>query len=108
MKGIILFGFPSEEVEMIKSWLSGSDVKVVCGQPALQRTSSVLDAMRLLSNEGAFDDSLEEKFVCFSRVVLFCGLRGEVMEGLVEIWDKGLSTCFASCFHSSSRRVHMI
>lgn len=108
MKGIILFGFPSEEVEMIKSWLSGSNVKVVCGQPALQRTSSVLDAMRLLSSEGTFDYSLDENFVCFSRVVLFCGLRGEVMEGLVEIWDKGLSTCFASCFPFSSRCVYMI
>lgn len=53
------------------------------------------DALRLLSDEHVLNSSEEESFVCFSRVVLFCGLGGEVIKGLVEVWDVKLS---AQCY----------
>ena len=93
MKGLILFGFPPGEVKKIQSWLARTDLKVVSGEEALHRSSSVSHAVRLLPDENFSSNSEQDSFTCFSRVVLFCGLGGEVIEGLIEVWDGKLSTC---------------
>jgi hypothetical protein len=93
MKGLILFGFPPGEVKKIQSWLARTDLKVVSGEEALHRSSSVSHAVRLLSDENFSSNSEQDSFTCFSRVVLFCGLGGEVIEGLIEVWDGKLCTC---------------
>lgn len=77
---------------MIKVWLSGAGLLVVSGEQALDKSCLVSDAVNLLSDEISIRDPPGNTFTCFSRVVLFCGLPGKTIEGLIEIWDEDLST----------------
>jgi len=99
MQGILLFGFPKNEVKAVQSWLSSAGIKVVSGDGLLNRASSVSDAVALLENTEIelLTDNAEDVFTGFSRVVLFSGFPGTVIEGLVDVWREELSTL---CSHS--------
>jgi hypothetical protein len=94
MQGVLLFGFPKNEVKAVQSWLSGAGIKVMSGDGLLNRASSVLDAVALLENSELklLTDSAEDVYTGFSRVVLFSGFPGSVIEGLVDVWREELST----------------
>ena len=97
MQGILLFGFPTKEVKAVQSWLSGAGIKVVSGDGLLNRASSVSDAVGLLESTDleSSTDNAEDVFTGFSRVVLFSGFSGSIIEGLVDVWREELSTFYS-------------
>ncbi|WPT11318.1 hypothetical protein PSENEW3n2_00000757 [Picochlorum sp. SENEW3] len=90
-KGIILFGFPPKEVESVRTWLSGVNLRVVSGDGILRRSSPVSEALHLLTSSVIPVEEEGEMLTFFTRVVLFSGLSGEEMQGLVEVWEDALS-----------------
>lgn len=92
VQGIILFGFLPKEVESVRTWLSEVNLRVVSGDGLLRKSSPVSEALHLLTSSVLPVEEEGEMLTCFTRVVLFSGLSGEEMQGLVEVWEDALST----------------
>lgn len=91
--GILGFGFADEELVKLQRHFEPVDLRVVSGAVACRKGATVSDAVGLLTPESALSGELftrGELFTCFSRVVIFCGLPGEVIEGLIEVWPMDL------------------
>lgn len=91
--GILGFGFGEQELANIQRHFEPVELRVVSGAAACCIGATLADAVRLLSTEAErAGESSEagEKFICFSRVIIFSGLPGEVIEGLIEVWPAHL------------------
>ncbi len=91
--GILGFGFGEEEIAGLQRHFEPVELRVVSGAAACRKGATLADAVDLLSTEaGPAGESSKagEQFMCFSRVVIFCGLPGEVIEGLIEVWPADL------------------
>ncbi len=75
----------------MRTWLSGVNLKVVSGDGVVRKSSSVSEALELLTS-STLPVEKGEMLSCLTRVVLFSGLSGEEMEGLVDVWQDALST----------------
>jgi hypothetical protein len=91
VQGIILFGFPPKEVESVRMWLAEVNLMVVSGDGMFRKSSPVSEALHLLTS-SVLPVEGDEVLTCFTRVVLFSGLSGEEMEGIVEVWEDALGT----------------
>ena len=83
--GVVGFGFTDQELARLRRHFEPIELAVVSGAPACRRGVTVGGAASLLQGRGGegleIDLDLDlsgEAFQCFSRVVLFCGLPGEV------------------------------
>jgi len=76
----------------VRTWLSGVNLRVVSGDGILRRSSPVSEALHLLTSSVIPVEEEGEMLTFFTRVVLFSGLSGEEMQGLVEVWEDALST----------------
>ncbi len=91
--GILGFGFGEEEIVGLQQHFEPVELRVVSGAAACRKGATLADAVDLLSTEpgpAVASSETGEHFVCFSRVVIFCGLPGEVIEGLIEVWPADL------------------
>ena len=81
--GVVGFGFTDQELARLRRHFEPIELAVVSGAPACRRGVTVGGAASLLRGRGGEGLETEidlsgEAFQCFSRVVLFCGLPGEV------------------------------
>ena len=103
--GILGFGFGEKELMALQRHFEGAEIRIRSGDSVCRKGATVADALALLTlDEGTASESCAEAFECFSRVVLFCGLPGEVIEGLIEVWPTQLCASqlisFAYCSRS--------
>lgn len=93
--GIVGFGFDYRELSKLRRHFEPIELVVVDGAAACVKGATVADAAALLTGgSGPFPSSKKlgtgESFKCFSRVVLFCGLDGDEIQGLIEVWPMEL------------------
>ena len=97
--GILGFGFGDEEMVSLQRHFEPIEIRLVSGAAACRKGATLADAVRLFDDRsteagpvGISSESAEPLllFAPFSRVVIFCGLPGDVIEGLIEVWPTEL------------------
>jgi hypothetical protein len=104
--GIIGFGFSDDEITRLQEHFRGAELRLVSGRAACRCGVTVGEAASLLEagNEDV-QGVTGDRFECFSRVILFSGLPGGVIEGLVEVWPGELTSGLISFAYLSSHMM---